>query len=88
LSDKQKAESCAAKGLEYVEKALATDPEYVDAMFYKSLLYREQQMLTKDEAKRKDLDGKAKKISDQASALQQKREAEAKAKEAQSKPQG
>lgn len=88
LSDKQKSESCAAKGLEYIEKALATDPEYVDAMFYKSLLYREQQMLTKDESKRKELDEKAKKISEEASALQKKKEAEAKAKEEQSKPQG
>ncbi len=88
LGDKQKAESCAVKGLEYVEKALAIDPEYVDAMFYKSLLYRQQQMLIKDEAKRKDLDDKAKKISDQASALQQKKEAAAKSKEEQSKPQG
>ncbi len=88
LADKQKSESCAAKGLEYVEKALAIDPEYVDAMFYKSLLYRQQQMLIKDEAKRKELDEKAKKISDQASALQQKKEAAAKEKEGQSKPQG
>jgi hypothetical protein len=74
--------------LEYIEKALAIDPEYVDAMFYKSLLIRQQQMLTKDPAKRKELDEKAKKITDEASALQKKKEAEAKQKEEQSKPQG
>ena len=88
LADKQKAESCAAKGLEYIEKALSIDPEYVDAMFYKSLLIRQQQMLTKDPGKRKELDEKAKKISDEASALQKRKEAEAKQKEEQSKPQG
>jgi len=88
LPDKQKAEACSTKGLEYIEKALAIDPEYVDALFYKSLLYREQQMLTKDEQKRKQLDAMAKKLSDEASALKEKKEAEAKQKEAQSKPQG
>lgn len=88
LPDKQKAEACATKGLEYIEKALAIDPEYVDAMFYKGLLYRQQQMLTKEEPKRKELGELAKKISDQASALQQKKEAAAKKKEEETKPKG
>jgi hypothetical protein len=79
VADKQKAEACATKGLEYIEKALAVDPEYVEAMFYKGLLYRQQQMLTKEEAKRKELGDLAKKISDEAVALQQKKEAAAKA---------
>lgn len=85
VADKQKAEACATKGLEYIEKALAVDPEYVEAMFYKGLLYRQQQMLTKEEAKRKELGDLAKKISDEAVALQQKKEAEAK-KEDEAKP--
>lgn len=88
LPDKQKAQECATKGLEYIEKALAIDPEYVDAMFYKGLLYRQQQMLTKEEAKRKELGDMAKKISDEASALQQKKEAAAKKEEEQNKPKG
>lgn len=88
LPDKQKAEACATKGLEYIEKALSIDPEYVDAMFYKGLLYRQQQMLTKEEPKRKELGDLAKKISDQASALQQKKEAAAKKKEEETKPKG
>lgn len=88
LADKQKAEDCATKGLEYVQKALEIDPQYVDALFYKGLLYRQRQMLTKEEPKRKELGDLAKKISDEASTLQQKKEAETKAKEEQSKPQG
>lgn len=78
VADKQKAEACATKGLEYIEKALAADPEYVEAMFYKGLLYRQQQMLTKEEPKRKELGDLAKKISDEAVTLQQKKEAAAK----------
>lgn len=85
LQDKKKAEDCAVKGLEYIEKALSVDPEYVEAMFYKGLLYRQQQMLTKEEAKRKELGDLAKKISDEAVALQQKKEAAAK-KEEEAKP--
>jgi tetratricopeptide (TPR) repeat protein len=38
LADKKKAEDCAVKGLEYLEKAIKVDPTYVDAMFYKGLL--------------------------------------------------
>ena len=43
-----------AKGFEYFEKAIEIDPEYTRAMFYKGLLYRELQKLTKEEAKRKE----------------------------------
>lgn len=88
LQDKQKAEEAVAKGLEFVEKALQEDPQYVDAMYYKSLLYRQKQMLTKEEPRRKELDAIAKKISDEATALQEKKDAAKKQQEAQSKPQG
>jgi tetratricopeptide (TPR) repeat protein len=77
LPDKQKAEQCVAKGLEYMEKAMAIDTEYVDAMFYKGLLYRERQKLTKEEAKRKELDQLAVKIANEASAMAKKKEAAA-----------
>lgn len=75
VPDKLKAEGCVSKGLEYMEKALSTDPEYVDALFYKGLLYREREKLTKEEPKRKELDTIAKKISEDATALQKKKEA-------------
>lgn len=89
-ADKVKAETCATKGMEFIEKALAVDPEYPDAMFIKSLLYRQNQMLTKDEAKRKQLDETAKKINDHASELQKRKEEAdaAKKKEAEAKSQG
>lgn len=85
LPDKKMSEEAITKGLEYIEKALQVDPEYVDAMFYKGLLYRERQKLTKEEAKRKELDQLAQKISDEASALQKKKE-EAAAQKAQEQP--
>jgi tetratricopeptide (TPR) repeat protein len=86
LADKQKAIDCTDKGLQYIEKALQIDPEYVDAKFYQGLLYRERQKLTKEEPKRKELDQLAVKISKEATAMQQKKEAEAQQK--QSAPQG
>ncbi len=88
LPDKAKAEEAVAKGLEFVEKALQEDPQYVDAMYYKSLLYRQRQMLTKEEPKRKELDSIAKKLSDDATALQAKKDAVKKEQEEQSKPNG
>lgn len=77
LADKKKAEDCAVKGLEYIEKAINVDPGYVDAMFYKGLLYREQQKLTKDEARRKELAAISIRTAEEASQLQKKKEAEA-----------
>lgn len=72
--DKAKVEDCIAKGMEYVEKALAVDPEYADVMFYKALLYREKQKMTKVEADRKKYEEESKKISDQASAIMKKKQ--------------
>lgn len=88
LPDKQRAQDCVTKGLEYIEKALAVDPEYVDAYFYKGLLYRERQKMTKDEAERRKLADMAQKMNDEGSALQKKKEEAAKQQEQQSKPQG
>jgi len=76
-ADRQKAATCVTKGFENFEKALKLDPEYVDVMYYKGLLYREQQKLTKEDAKRKELDKIAVKIAADASALQKKKEAAA-----------
>lgn len=88
LADKQKAEESVTKGLEHIDKALQVDPEYVQAIYYRSLLYRQKQMLTKEEAKRKEIDALASKITEEASALEKKKEAAAKAQEQQAKPQG
>ncbi|MBO0798793.1 MAG: hypothetical protein J2P31_08205, partial [Blastocatellia bacterium] len=75
-ADKKKAEDCTSKGLEYMEKAIEQYPEDADSLFYKGLLYRERQMLTKDPAKRKELEQIALKLNDQAVELQKRREAE------------
>lgn len=74
LADKQKAEACVVKGLENIEKALEINPEYVDAKFYKGLLYRERQKMTKEDAKRRELDQIAVKIAKEATDLQKKME--------------
>ncbi|MFN0084499.1 MAG: hypothetical protein ACKVX9_03850 [Blastocatellia bacterium] len=88
LPDKAKAQECAARGLEFIEKALQVDPEYVDAMFYKGLLYREQQKLTKEDSKRRELDKDAKKLADEASELQKRKEEAARQQEAAAAPKG
>lgn len=77
LADKQKAEACVAKGFEYLEKALEIDSEYTEPMFYKGLLYRERQKLTKEEAKRKEFEQMADKIAKEATELQNKKQAAA-----------
>jgi tetratricopeptide (TPR) repeat protein len=79
-ADKKNAEDCVTRGLEFIEKALQEDPEHANSLFYKGLLYRERQMLTKDPAKRKELDEMAMKIYDEAVAIQKKKESERKQK--------
>jgi len=81
--DKQKAQGCVTKGFEYFEKTLAIDPENTQAMFYKGLLYRELQKLTKEEAKRKEYNQTAVKIAADATALQKQKEAAEAARKAQ-----
>jgi tetratricopeptide (TPR) repeat protein len=73
LADKRRTEEYVAKGFEYFEKSLEIDPEYTEPMFYKGLLYRERQKLTKDEAKRKEFEKMATKIAEEATALQRRR---------------
>jgi hypothetical protein len=81
LPDKEKALKCIDDSLMYLEKSLAEDPEYVDAQFYKALVYREKQKLTKEEAKRKEYADMAEKISKEAVDLQKRKEAQKKAEE-------
>jgi tetratricopeptide (TPR) repeat protein len=80
LPDKRKAEECVSKGLEYIEKSLQQDPENGNSMIYKGLFYRERLMMTKDPAKRKELDQMAMQFYDQAVVMMKKREAERKQK--------
>jgi tetratricopeptide (TPR) repeat protein len=88
LPDKERANKCADEGMKYLEKALAEDPEYVEAQFYKGLLFREKQKLTKEPAKRKEYGDTAEKIAKQATELQKRKEEEQKAKEAAKATQG
>jgi len=77
LADRDKASACVEKGFEFFEKALQIDPEYTEPMFYKALLYRERQKLTKEEPKRKQYEQEAAKISKEATELQNKKQAAA-----------
>jgi tetratricopeptide (TPR) repeat protein len=80
-ADKEKAVKCVDDSMRFLEKSLAEDPEYVDAQFYKALVYREKQKLTKEEPKRKEYADMAEKISKEAVELQKKKEAQQKAEE-------
>lgn len=81
LPDKEKALKCVDDALLYLDKSLAEDAEYVDAQFYKALVYREKQKLTKEEPKRKEFSDMAEKISKQAVDLQKRKEEQQKAQE-------
>jgi len=81
LPDKEKALKCVDQAMSYLEKSLAEDPEYVDAQFYKALVYREKQKLTKEEPKRKEFADMAEKVSKDAVELQKRKEAQKKAEE-------
>ena len=75
--DKQKVEACISKGMEYVEKALAVDPEKSDVLYYKGLFYREKQKMTKNEAERKKFADEAEAIAKKATEITKRKEAEA-----------
>ena len=52
---RQQALDFIAKGLEAVEKALAINPKYYEAVTYKNILFRQQALFEKDPAKQKQL---------------------------------
>jgi hypothetical protein len=83
LADKQRTLDNIAKGFAYIEKTLAIDPENVEAMFYKGMLIREQEKMTKDAARHKELDQAAVKTAADATDLQKKKQAIAAEKKAQ-----
>lgn len=80
--DKKRVEDCINKGMEFVEKALEIDPEYAEVLYYKGLLYREKQKMSKVDSERKQYEAEAKKIADKAGQITKRKEAEAAAKKA------
>ena len=75
--DKKRHEDCVAKGLEFIEKALAVKSEYADALSYKSLLLREKQKTTSNEAERKKLNDEAEKLAKRVMELNKQAAAQA-----------
>jgi hypothetical protein len=73
-ADKQKFDDCLTKGFEYIEKALALAPEYVDAISYKGLLCREKQKSSKDETERAQWAKEAQELASKGLALQRKKD--------------
>jgi hypothetical protein len=77
--DKDRFDDCLNKGMQYIEQSLSVDPEYTDALSYKSLLLREKQKATCDEAERKKFADEAVAVADKAIALTKKKKEEAEA---------
>jgi tetratricopeptide (TPR) repeat protein len=75
--DKKKHEECTNQGLSYIEKALAVNPNYADALSYKSLLLREKQKTTSNEADRKKYADEAEKIAKRVVELNKQQAAQA-----------
>jgi TonB family protein len=68
LSEPQRREYIE-QGFEQVNRALSLKPEYVEALTYKNLLYRQLALLETDEAKKADLIAQAEKLRAQALEL-------------------
>jgi hypothetical protein len=73
-ADKQKFDDCLTKGFELIEKALALDPEYVDAIFYKALLCREKQKTSEDGVEHRKWENEALKLGNKGMEFQKRRE--------------
>ncbi len=65
------------EGIDSLKKALELDPEYVDAMQYLNLLYREKAKLELDEEAKRDWEREADRLALDALDLKRKLEAEA-----------
>ncbi len=73
-ADKHQFDICAGRAAEFLEKALEAQPDFVDAMFYKSLIFRELQKTTAAPAKRKKLEEEATKTSNRAVEVMKQRD--------------
>lgn len=65
------------KGLEVEDKALALNPNYVEAMVYKGIILRQQATIEKDPAVQKRLIGEADQLRNKALDMQKKNQAAA-----------
>lgn len=74
-ADKRKFDDCLTKGFEYIDKALAVNPEYVEAIFYKALLCREKQKTSANVAEHKRWADEAMALADKATEIQKRKEA-------------
>jgi len=63
------------EGIASLKKALEIDPEYVDAMQYLNLLYREKAKLTAEEEEKRTWEGEADQLALQALNLKREQEA-------------
>src|SRR5262245_24367261 len=73
-ADKWKFDDCLIKGFEFIDKALALDPECVEAIFYKGLLCREKQKSVENETERGQWADEAQKLAARGTDLQRKKE--------------
>lgn len=62
-ADKQQLDNCISTAAQYFEKSLEADPKFADAVFYKSLIYREKQKVTANPVERKRLNDEAVKLT-------------------------
>jgi len=68
----EEAAQLIEEGLQNVDKALALNPDYEDAMFNKNLLYREKARLTSSEAEKEQLTKTANEIFDKAMEIRKR----------------
>jgi tetratricopeptide (TPR) repeat protein len=73
-ADKWKFDVCLTKGFEFIDKALALDPECVNAIFYRGLLCRERQKASENETERRQYAEEARKLAARGTDLQRKKE--------------
>lgn len=73
-AEKLKFANYVTTGGEYLEKALEADPGFVDAMYYKSLIYREKQKTTANPVERKKIGDEALKITSRATEIMKQRD--------------
>ena len=77
LDEERKAEinQLVSEGIDHLKRALELNPEYVDAMQYLNLLYREKAKLEEDEEEKRNWEREADKLALQALELKREQEA-------------
>ena len=72
---KEEINQLVSEGIENLKRALELDPEYVDAMQYLNLMYREKAKLVQDEEERRNWEREADQLALQALELKRAQEA-------------